>query len=563
LLYKPKNALEGITMLEGIINRETFNSYDDFYENYQVTAPENFHFAYDVVDKWPQQQPNKRALVWCDDLGDARTFTFEDISRLSMNCAAYLSSLGISKGDRVLVILKRRWEYWVTAVALHRIGAVLIPASSQLTTKDIIYRAKAAEIRMIIAVNEPWVISQVESAMPDCPTIKTLCMVAGEREGWQPLSRMIEDYNALFPRPEGHSASDTLLIYFTSGTTGMPKMVVHDHSHPLGHIVTAKFWQRVENDGLHMTMSDSGWAKFGWGNIYGQWIAGSAILGYDQDKFDARRLIDVIRTAKPTTVCVPPTIYRFMMKEGLTREDFASVRHCATAGEPLSPEVSKEFTRLTGLTIGEGFGQSESSVLVGNYRWFDTRPGSMGKPSALYDIAILDENGEECGVGDEGEICVRNLDKVIPYGLLRGYWVEGKLTPCYDDVYHTGDIAWRDEDGYLWYVGRNDDVIKCSGYRIGPFEIETVLLTHPSVLECAITAAPDPLRGQVVKATIVLSQGYEASPTLTKEIQNYVKKMTAPYKYPRIVEYVAALPKTTSGKISRQQIRAAAEAREA
>ena len=547
-------------MLDHLINRTNFNSYRDFYKEYAVTASDDFHFAYDVVDAWPKVQPGKRALLWCDDSGNERSFTFEDISRLSMNAAAYLSEQGIRKGDRVMVILKRRWEYWVTAVALHRIGAVLIPASSQLTTKDIIYRANVANIRMIIGICDPWVISQIEAALPECPTVETLAMAAGERDGWLPLSRAIEDHDTPFPKPEGHNAHDVLLIYFTSGTTGMPKMVVHDHSHPLGHIVTAKFWQQVENDGLHLTMSDSGWAKFGWGNIYGQWISGSAILGYDQEKFNAHTLIGTIRRCKPSTVCVPPTIYRFMMKEGLTREDFVSVRHCATAGEPLSPEVSKEFTRLTGLVIAEGFGQTESSVLVGNFKWFDVRPGSMGKPSPLYDIRLLDEEGNELGVGEEGELCLCNLNESIPYGLMRGYWKDGALLPAYDDIYHTGDIVWRDEDGYLWYVGRNDDVIKCSGYRIGPFEIETVLLTHPAVHDCAITAAPDPMRGQVVKATIVLSEGFEGSPELTKEIQSYVKKMTAPYKYPRIVEYVDALPRTTSGKISRQQIRAAAEA---
>ncbi len=545
-------------MLDALVNRTNFNSYEDFKVNYRVEAKENFNFAYDIVDEWPKRQPGKRALLWRDDFGGERTFTFEDISRLSKNCAAYLSANGIKKGDRVLLILKRRWEYWVTAVALHRIGAVLIPASNQLTAKDIVYRVGAAEIRAIIGVNDPWVVEQVETALPECPAVQKLMMVAGEREGWLNLTKAIQEGNADFERPAGHSIRDLLLIYFTSGTTGMPKMVVHDHSYPLGHITTAKFWQRVEDDGLHLTMSDSGWAKFGWGSIYGQWIAGSAILGYDQEKFSARLLIDVIRQYRPTSVCVPSTIYRFMMKEGLTREDFSSVRHCTTAGEPFSPEVSKEFLRLTGLSVAEGFGQSESSVLVGNFKWFDVRPGSMGKPSPLYDIVLLDEEGEVCPIGEEGEICVRGLNTSVPFGLLRGYWKDGVLTPCYDDVYHTGDIAWSDEDGYLWYVGRNDDVIKCSGYRIGPFEIETVLLTHPAVLECAITAAPDPLRGQVVRATIVLSKGYDSSDALTKEIQEYVKSMTAPYKYPRIVEYVDALPKTTSGKISRQQIRAAA-----
>ena len=543
-------------LLSKLLTKTSFDSYQDFKENYELHVPSNFSFPRDVVDAWAEAEPNKRALVYLDDHGHRREFSFQEMSCLSKKAASYLQSLGLQKGDRVLLILKRNWEYWVTALALHRLGVVLIPASIQLTAKDISYRVNAADIRMIIATDETWTLEQIEQAKPQCPNLRYLALCRGQREGWLDYSKGIEEADESFVAPQLRN-SDILIIYFTSGTTGMPKMVVHDQTYPLGHIVTARFWQRVENNGLHLTVSDSGWAKFGWGCIYGQWIAGTAVLGYDMDnKFNARNLINVIATERPTTVCVPPTIYRFMMKEGLTWNDFLSVRHCCTAGEPLAPEVNKEFQRLTGLMIHEGFGQSESSVLVANFPWFDPRPGSLGKPSPLYDIAIVDENGEECGIGEEGEIVIRGVAEQSPPGLTVGYWKDGKLERGYDAVYHTGDVAWMDENGFYWYVGRNDDVIKCSGYRIGPFEIESVLLTHPAVHECAITAAPDPIRGQVVCASIVLSEGYQGSDALTKELQQYVKKLTAPYKYPRVVRYVESLPKTVSGKISRAQIRA-------
>lgn len=542
-------------LLQKFLQKRSFDSYQDFKENYALNIPASFSYPRDVVDFWAENEPEKRALVWLDDHGARRVFTFKEMSALSKKAAAYIQSLGLNKGDRVMLILKRHWEYWVTALALHRLGVVLIPASIQLTAKDIAYRVNAADVKMIISAEDEWIMEQIEHARPQCAGLRHIALCRGKREGWLDYSKGIDEAQEEYTIPQLQN-SDPFILYFTSGTTGMPKMVLHDQLYPLGHIVTAKYWQRVENNGLHLTVSDSGWAKFGWGCLYGQWIAGTAILGYDMDnKFNARNLINTIAKERPTTVCVPPTIYRFMMKEGLTREDFISVRHCGTAGEPLAPEVNKEFERLTGLMIHEGFGQTESTVLVANFGWFDPRPGALGKPSPLYDIAIVDDNGEECGIGEEGEIVIRGLAEQSPPGLTVGYLEDGKLVRGYKDVYHTKDVAWMDEDGFYWYVGRNDDVIKCSGYRIGPFEIESVLLTHPAVHECAITAAPDPIRGQVVCASIVLSAGYQGTPELTKELQQYVKKLTAPYKYPRVVRYVDSLPKTTSGKISRAQIR--------
>ena len=542
-------------LLSRLLTRTSFDSYADFKKNYELIVPERFNFARDVVDAWAEADERKRALVWLNDRGERREFTFKEISELSKKAANYLSSLGLRKGDRVMTLLKRNWQYWVTAVACHRMGVVIIPASVQLATKDIVYRVNAAQIKAIIATDDAWSQKQVEDSVPQCPSLEHILLARGGKEGWLDYDKGIEEAPAEFTMPDIVN-TDVLVCYFTSGTTGMPKLVVHDQTYPLGHIVTAKFWQRVEDGGLHLTVSDSGWAKFGWGCIYGQWISGSAVLGYDFDKFDARNLINCVRNEKPTTFCVPPTMYRFMMKEGITREDFMSVRSCGTAGEALAAEIIKEFQRITGLVIHEGFGQSEGSVLIGNFAWFDPRPGALGKPSPLYDIAIVDEDGNECPVGQEGEIVIRNLHKTVPPGLLRGYWVDGRVERNYDDVYHTNDVAWADENGFYWYVGRNDDVIKCSGYRIGPFEIESVLLTHPAVHEVAITAVPDPIRGQVVCATVVLSKGYEGTPELTKELQTYVKKLTAPYKYPRVVRYVDELPKTVSGKISRARIRA-------
>ncbi len=540
------------------LTKTEFTSYEDFLRNYYLQYPDNFNFATDVVDAYASKEPDRRALVWCDDNGGERFFSFKDISDISKRTAAYLIKLGIKKGDRVMMLLKRRWEYWTTVVALHRIGAIAIPASFQLKAKDISYRVNAANVKLIIAADDDFIISQVEIAKPDCPSLEKIALIRKRRDGWVEFSRGIENTKEEFTVDESLKFDDHMLIYFTSGTDGYPKMVVHSYTYPLGHITTAGYWQSVIDGGLHFTGVDSGWAKFGWGLIYGQWLCGSAVLGYDQEgKFNPRNLINVIKKYKPTTVCVPGTIYRFMMHEGLTNEDFSSVTHCCTAGEPLTPAIIEDFKSITGLDIYEGYGQSESSVLIANFPWFKPKAGSMGKPSPLYNIVLEDANGRLCPPGLEGEIVVRSLQYGLPEGLIQGYFRDGAVHNAYGDsfVYHTGDLAYRDEDGYFWFVGRNDDIIKCSAYRIGPFEIESVLLTHPAIMECAITGAPDEIRGQVVKATIVLKKGYEPSAELTKELQDYVKKLTAPYKYPRIIDYVESLPKTTSGKIIRKAIR--------
>ncbi len=548
-------------LLHKFLDRTEFESYEDFKKNYKLNVPENFNFGFDVVDAWAEEMPQKVALVWCNDHDEEKIFTFYDVKKFSNKIANYFKSIGIKKGDRVLLILRRRYEYWMCAVALHKIGAILIPASLQLTKKDIAYRCNKAGVSAIVVVDDDYVISQVEIAEPECETLKHKILVGNKRDGWTNFDEAIEPMSDVFNRPTGEDAThndEIFLTYFTSGTTGMPKMVAHNHTHPLGHIVTAKYWHKVIDNKLHMSVSDSGWAKFGWGKIYGQWISGAGILGYDMDKFIAKKLLDVLVKYKPATFCAPPTMFRFMMQEDLSGYDLSFITHCCTAGEALNPDVYNEWRKLTGLCMCEGFGQSESSVLVANFDGFEPNPGSMGKPSPLYNIDIIDENGKSCEVGVEGELVVRDIDKYMPTGLVVEIFNDPEATKekLGGNIYRTGDVAWRDSKGYYWFVGRADDVIKCSGYRIGPFEVESALMEHPSVLECAITAAPDPVRGQVVKATIVLKKGYTSSDELTRELQNHVKKLTAPYKYPRIVEYVNELPKTTSGKIRRVEIRA-------
>lgn len=547
-------------LLDRYLPRIEFDSYEDFKKNYRVEVPENFNFGFDIVDAWAEQEPEKRALVWCDDHGGEKEFTFTDIKRLSNKTANFLKDLGIKKGDVVMLILRRRWEYWVCATALHKLGATLIPGSLQLTKKDIVYRANAANIKAIICVNDQFVIDQVESAWEETPNLKNRILVVDKREGWLNFQDEIEKYPDTFERPTGEDATkidDIMLVYFTSGTTGMPKMVQHNFSYPLGHIVTAKYWQRVQENKLHMSVSDSGWAKFGWGKIYGQWICGAVIFAYDMDKFIPLKLLERITKYKVTTFCAPPTMFRFMLQEDVTKFDLSCIEHCCIAGEPLNPEVFKKWYEVTGLKLCEGFGQSESSVLLANFQWFDPIPGSMGKPSPLYDIQLVDAEDNPCEDGDEGSVVVMDVAHNPPVGLFTGYYKDEELTRANlgGKYYDTGDIAWRDSNGYYWFVGRNDDVIKCSGYRIGPFEVESALIEHPAVIECAITAAPDPIRGQVVKATVVLANGYEGSAELVKELQDYVKKVTAPYKYPRIIEFVDELPKTLGGKIKRAEIR--------
>lgn len=547
-------------LLHRFLPRTEFDSYEDFKANYKVNIPENFNFGFDVVDAWAEADKNKKALVWCNDHGEEKTFTFSDISRLSNKTANYFRSLGIKKGDVVMMILRRRWEYWICATALHKVGAVLIPGSLQLTKKDIVYRGNSAEVKAIICVNDDFVINQVEASEKEIPTLENKIVVGEPRDGWRFFEDEIEPFSDKFARPTGDQATnwnDIMLVYFTSGTTGMPKMVQHNFAHPLGHIVTAKYWQMVQENKLHMSVSDSGWAKFGWGKIYGQWICGAIVFAYDMDKFIPAKLLEVISKYKITTFCAPPTMYRFMLQEDLKKYDLSSIQRCCTAGEPLNPEVIKKWQEYTGHFIYEGFGQSEGSVLLANFQWFEPRLGSTGKPSPIYDIHLVDKDGNDVKTGEEGSIVVMDVKNHPPVGLFTGYYKNPEMTEekLLGKFYNTDDMASCDEDGYYCFIGRDDDVIKCSGYRIGPFEVESALLEHPSVVECAITGVPDPIRGQVVKATVVLAAGYTQSEELKKEIQNHVKRVTAPYKYPRVIEFVDELPKTLGGKIKRGQIR--------
>lgn len=547
-------------LLHRFLPRTEFDSYEDFKANYKVNIPENFNFGFDVVDAWAEADKNKKALVWCNDHGEEKTFTFSDISRLSNKTANYFRSLGIKKGDVVMMILRRRWEYWICATALHKVGAVLIPGSLQLTKKDIVYRGNSAEVKAIICVNDDFVINQVEASEKEIPTLENKIVVGEPRDGWRFFEDEIEPFSDKFARPTGDQATnwnDIMLVYFTSGTTGMPKMVQHNFAHPLGHIVTAKYWQMVQENKLHMSVSDSGWAKFGWGKIYGQWICGAIVFAYDMDKFIPAKLLEVISKYKITTFCAPPTMYRFMLQEDLKKYDLSSIQRCCTAGEPLNPEVIKKWQEYTGHFIYEGFGQSEGSVLLANFQWFEPRLGSTGKPSPIYDIHLVDKDGNDVKTGEEGSIVVMDVKNHPPVGLFTGYYKNPEMTEekLLGKFYNTDDMASCDEDGYYCFIGRDDDVIKCSGYRIGPFEVESALLEHPSVVECAITGVPDPIRGQVVKATVVLAAGYTPSEELKKELQNHVKRVTAPYKYPRVIEFVDELPKTLGGKIKRGQIR--------
>jgi len=549
-----------MAVIEKFLPRTEFGSYEEFKAGCEIIAPPSFNFGYDVIDEYARVTPDKRALVWCNDKGDSATFSFGEASEYSNKIANFLASIGIGKGDPVMLILKRRWEFWMTMIALHKIGAVAIPATHLLTTKDIIYRTGRADIKMIIACDDERVLDAVDEAQKDSPTLGHKAVIRMSRRGWHSFSEEVKKASADFARPTGAAATtndDMMLLYFTSGTTGMPKMVAHDFTYPLGHILTAKYWQNVSDDGLHITLSDTGWAKCTWGKIYGQWIAGTANFVYDfEGKFDPADLLRMLQDFKVTTFCGPATVYRFIAQQDITKYDLGSLKYCVTAGEPLYPDVYQGFLKNTGLRIMEGFGQTESVVMVANFPWMTPKPGSMGKPSPGYDVDIINDDCKSCEVGEEGEIIVRT-DGARPPGLFRGYYRDDELTNrvWHDGIYRTGDVAWRDEDGYYWYVGRNDDMIKSSGYRIGPFEVESVLMEHPAVLECAITGVPDELRGQVIKATVVLSPGHQASDELVTELQNHVKSVTAPYKYPRIVEFVDVLPRTISGKVRRVEIR--------
>jgi acetyl-CoA synthetase len=553
-------------MLEKYLSQIGFNSYEEFAKNFKINVPDNFNFAFDVVDEIAKKTPDKIAMVWCDDKGAEAIFTFGQMKAYSDKAANFFTSAGIKKGDPVMLILKRRYEYWFCILGLIKIGAITIPATHLLTTKDIVYRNNAADIKMIVCVNEPEVIQHIEEAESQSPSLKQKAVICNSRDGWFNLTEELEKMPENFDRPYGDEAAkvdDIMLLYFTSGTTGMPKMVNLGFSYPLGHILTAKYWQNVIDNGLHLTIADTGWAKSAWGKIFGQWISGSAIMTYDYDKFIPKNIMEVLEKYKVTTFCAPPTIYRFLIKEDLKKYNLSSLKYCVVAGEPLNPEVFKQFLDITGIRLMEGYGQTECTVALGTYPWMQPKPGSMGKPSPGYDIDILNPDGKPCEVGEIGQIVIYT-DKRKPVGMFNGYYRDDSLTQrvWHDNIYYTGDMAWRDEDGYYWFVGRADDIIKSSGYRIGPFEVESALMEHPAVLECAITAVPDPERGQIVKATIILAKNYQPSDELAKELQEHVKKVTAPYKYPRIVEFVKELPKTISGKIRRVQIREQEDSKE-
>ena len=546
-------------ILEKYLKQVEFDSYEEFKAKFEIIIPENFNFAYDVVDEIALSTPGKTAMVWCDDKGNETTFTFGMLKYHSDKAANFFKSKGIRKGDPVMLILKRHYSFWFCTLALNKIGAITIPATHLLSAKDLIYRNNAADIKMIVCLPDPILIQHVEESESKSPTLKYKMMIGEDREDWINFSKGMLDSSEELSRPvlnEATSNSDIMLLYFTSGTTGMPKMVSHDFTYPLGHILTAKYWQNVQDNGLHFTIADTGWAKSAWGKIYGQWLSGSAVMTYDYDKFVPKNIMEVIEKYKVITFCAPPTIYRFLIKEDLTRYDLSRLKYCVVAGEPLNPEVYKNFYDQTGIKLMEGYGQTECTVALATYPWMKPKPGSMGKPSPGYDIEIVDDAGNLCEIGNEGEIVIHTA-KSKPVGMFNGYYRDNELTKRVwsNGVYKTGDMAWCDEDGYFWFVGRADDIIKSSGYRIGPFEVESALMEHPAVLECAVTAVPDPDRGQIVKATIVPSKNYNPSEELAKELQEHVKKVTAPYKYPRIVEFVSELPKTISGKIRRVQIR--------
>lgn len=542
------------------LDKSDFDSYEDFCKNFKLNVPSNFNFAYDIIDEYAVSEPERLALVWCDDHGNERNFTFKDLKYWSDKTANYLVANGLGKGDKVMFILRRRYEFYFFAFACMKVGITFIPSTNQLMKKDIVYRNNAAEVKAIVAYNDPAIIEHVENSMGDSPTVKNYIMVGGNREKWLNYDSEIDAVSEKWTRPVGEEDTqntDYMIIYFTSGTTSMPKMAIHDFTYPLGHIVTAKYWHRVVDKGLHLTVADSGWAKFAWGKLFGQWICGAVQFLYDMDRFDPCSLLEKIEKYKVKTFCAPPTIYRFMLQHDITKYDLSSLVHCSTAGEPLNPEIFNRFKRFTGHEILNGFGQTETTVIVANYEWLRVDPGAMGMPNPAYNIDVVDEEGNSCQVGVEGELVIRDVDTNKPAGLFCGYYKDSEATArvWYNNIYHTGDVVYKDEHGYLWFVGRNDDVIKASGYRISPFEVESAVIEHPSVVECAVTGAPDSVRGTVVKATIVLAKGYEPSDELKKEIQNYVKKVTAPYKYPRIIEFVDELPKTISGKIKRAQLR--------
>ena len=546
-------------MLERFVKQTKYASQQDFRKNFKVEVPENFNFGYDIVDAWAAEQPEKNAILWTNDQGLEHQYTFAELKEKTDATASYFQSLGIGHGDMVMLILKRRIEFWFSIIALHKLGAVVIPATHLLTKKDIVYRCNAADIKAIVCAGEEVITDHIIEAMPNCPTLEHVISIGpGMPEGFKDFQEGIANAEPFVKPAQPSSNDDIMLMYFTSGTTGEPKMVAHDFTYPLGHITTGAFWHNLHENSLHLTIADTGWGKAAWGKLYGQMISGANIFVYDHEKFTPADILQKIQDCKITSLCAPPTIFRFLIKEDISKYDLSSLEYCTTAGEALNYSVYETFLKITGIRLMEGFGQTETTMTLGTFPWMEPKPGSMGVPNPQYEIDLLTPDGRSAEDGEQGQIVIRTHNGK-PLGLFKGYYRDEERTAdaWHDDVYYTGDVAWRDEDGYYWFVGRADDVIKSSGYRIGPFEVESALMTHPAVVECAITGVPDEVRGQVVKATIILSKDYKGQegPELIKELQNHVKKVTAPYKYPRVIEFVEELPKTISGKIRRVEIR--------
>ncbi len=546
-------------MIERFLTQTKFTSQEDFKKNLHINVPENFNFAYDVMDAWAEDTPDKLALLWTNDKDECIRFTYKDIKEQTDQAASYFQSLGIGRGDMVMLILKRRYEFWISILALHKLCAVAIPATHLLTDKDIVYRDERASVKAIICDGEDVILDHIKNALPKSPTVKVVISVGpNTREGFHNFHEEWEKAPK-FVRPAFRNDNeDTMLMYFTSGTSGEPKMVAHDFTYALGHLVTGVYWHNLSEDSIHLTIADTGWGKAVWGKLYGQWFAGAVVFVYDHEKFTPADILEKMEKYHVTSLCAPPTIFRFLIREDFSKYDLSSLRYCCTAGEALNGAVYNKFLELTGIHLMEGFGQTETTMTLGTFPWMKPKPGSMGVPNPQYDIDLLKPDGSHAEEGEKGQIVVRT-DKGKPLGLFKEYYRDQQLTNevWHDHVYYTGDIAWRDEDGYYWFEGRADDVIKSSGYRIGPFEVESALMTHPAVVECAITGVPDDIRGMAVKATIILGNEWKekAGPELIKELQDHVKNTTAPYKYPRVIEFVDELPKTISGKIRRVEIR--------
>jgi len=547
-------------MLERFLKQTQFSNYEDFMQNFKLQVPEHFNFGYDVVDAFAEEQPEKEAILWTNDRGDVKHLNYREYKELSDQAASYFLTLGIERGDRVMLILKRRLAWWITMVALHKIGAVAIPATHLLTDKDIIYRCHEAEIKAIVAVGDNDILRNVIRARAYCPSLKH-CISIGPAvpQGWDNYWKGLFEAPKFVSQKGQNLVTDNFLMYFTSGTSGEPKMVMHDYAYPLAHIVTASYWHNVHDGSLHLTLADTGWGKAVWGKFYGQMIAGATVFIYDfEGRFEPQNLLQMMQDYKVTSFCAPPTVYRFLIREDLSKYDLSSLEYCTTAGEALNPSVFLEWKEKTGIMIYESYGQTETTLVLGTYPYVEPRPGSMGVPNPQFDVDVVDGEGNHCKPGEHGQLVIRT-DKGKPYGLFKEYYRHPELTERahQNGVYYTNDVVYYDEQGYYWFVSRADDVIKSSGYRIGPFEVESALMTHPAVVECAITGVPDDIRGMVVKATVVLAAEYKekASPELIKELQDHVKAETAPYKYPRIIEFVDELPKTISGKIRRVEIR--------